>query len=342
MKLSENIFTPHEKPRISPFLLVALIVILFTLTFGAACSNAWITEHGAGRGGYVLPPNLIKDGITFAGSKVPVERPGVHERIVEQLNYLLMDRRASVTEWFNRFVAYGPILTSALKKNNVPVDLVYLSILLSELDPNHKTRSGGIGWWALGPSREGSTKNIVPWVSTTEWDDRRDPEISTYIAAQFFQTLRKREPKYDWLLIVSTFLDGSDKISPILKKSPGFSYWDIITPPSSDLLIPRLIALKIILQNRNFYCVNITQDKPLTFDDLGRIKLSKDLPLSLVAKWTGAVPRNIWRLNTGVDIMAGVLPKTEKRSPDGYPLKTPLGTGAKVKKLLENEGCIAK
>ncbi|MDA8405645.1 MAG: hypothetical protein M0T73_02135 [Deltaproteobacteria bacterium] len=342
MKLSENIFTPREKPRISLFLLVALIVTLFTLTFGGVYSDAWITEHGAGRGGYVLPPNLIKDGISFAGSRVPVERPGVHERIVEQLNYLLMDRRASVTEWFNRFVAYGPILTGSLKKNDVPVDLVYLSILLSELDPNHKTRSGGIGWWALGPSRDGSTKNIVPWVSTSEWDDRRDPEISTYIAAQFFQTLRKREPKYDWLLIISTFLDGSDKINPILTKSPGFSYWDIITPPTSDLLIPRLIALKILLQNRNFYCVNITQDKPLAFDNLGRIRLSKDLPLSMVAKWTGTISRNIWKLNTGVDIMSAVLPKTDKRSPNGYLLRTPQGTGAKVKKLLENEGYMVK
>jgi hypothetical protein len=342
LKLSKNIFTPREKPRISRFLKIALSAILFTLTFGGACSSAWITDRGAGRGGYVLPPNLIKDGITFAGTKVPIERPGVHERIVEQLNYLLMDRRASVAEWFNRFVAYGPILTSALKKNNVPVDLVYLSILLSELDPNHKTRTGGIGWWALGPSRDGSTKNTVPWVSTAEWDDRRDPEISTNIAAQFFQTLRKGEPKYDWMLIISTFLDGSDKISPILKKSPGFSYWDIITPPSSDLLIPRLVALKIIFQNRNFYCVNITTDKPLAFDYLDRIKMSKDLSLGLVAKWIGEVPRNIWELNTGVDIMGGVLPKADKRSPNGYPLRTPLGTGTKVKRLLETEGYMAK
>ena len=342
MKLNNNNFRSTEKLRVSHFYSLRLGIVLFSLIFGVNFSYAWITEHGAGRGGYVLPQNLVKEGITFAGTKVPIERPSVHERIIEQLNYLLMDRRASVAEWLNRFVAYGPILTDALKKNNVPVDLVYLSIILSELDPNHKTRSGGYGWWALGPSRNGSQKNGVPWLTTNDWDDRRDPEISTNIAADFFQILRKREPKYDWLLTICTFIDGPDKIGAILKKSPGFYYWDIVTPPSSDLLIPRLVALKIIFTNRDFYCVTVTRNKPLAFDEIGRIKLSKDLPLALVAKWTGTVPRNIWKLNTGVDILSGMLPKLDRRSPNGFPLRVPVGTGPKVKKMIQTEGYVAR
>ncbi|MGC8604059.1 MAG: hypothetical protein ACP5VS_10255 [Desulfomonilaceae bacterium] len=338
MKFNNKLIKRRDNFGVRLLLLLALFFVLYALSFGERCSYAWITEHGAGRGGYVLPPNLAKDGISFVGTKVPIERPSVHDRIIEQLNYLLMDRRASLAEWLNRFVVYGPIIIDALKNNNLPVDLVYLSIILSELDPNHKTRSGGFGWWALGPSRDGSSKNGVPWIANTDWDDRRDPEISTNIAAQFFWTIRKREPKYDWLLIISTFIDGSDKIGPILKKAPGFSYWDIVTPPSSDLLIPRLVALKIILQNRDFYCVTATKNKPLTFDHLGRVKLIKDLPLSLVAKWTGEIPRNIWKLNTGVDSMSASLPKADKRSPNGYPLRVPVGTGAKVRKLLQTEG----
>ncbi|MGC8658785.1 MAG: hypothetical protein ACP5U1_06900 [Desulfomonilaceae bacterium] len=342
MKFNGQILRSSEIFRINHLRCFKLVIFLFTLISGVTFSHAWITEHGAGRGGYVLPPTLVKEGITFAGAKVPIERPSVHERIVEQLNYLLMDRRASVAEWLNRFVTYGPILTDTLKRNKVPVDLVYLSILLSELDPNHKTRTGGYGWWALGPSRNGSQKNGVPWLSTSGWDDRRDPEISTNIAAEFFQTLRKREPKYDWLFTICTFIDGAEKIAPILKKSPGFGFWDIVTPPSSDILIPRIVALKIIFTNRDFYCVALTRNTPLTFDQVGPIKLSRDLPLSLVAKWTGTVQRNIWKLNTGVDILGGELPKLDKRSPNGFPLRVPVGTRAKVTKMIEEQGFLAR
>jgi membrane-bound lytic murein transglycosylase D len=253
-----------------------------------------------------------------------------------------MDRHASIGEWFNRFVLYGPIVVESLRKDNIPTDLIYLSILLSEFDPDHKTRSGGLGWWALGPSRDGSTKNVVPWVITNDWDDRRDPEISTHLTAQMVQTLQNKNPKQDWLLLISAFIDGSDKIDPLIKKSPGFSFWDLVMPPSSDSLIPRLIALKIIHQHRNFYCITVTQTKPLAFDNLDRVKLSKDLPLALVTKWTGEIPRNIWGLNPGVDLVSGILPKSDKRVPNGYPLRVPRGTGPKVKNLLETEGYLGK
>jgi membrane-bound lytic murein transglycosylase D len=342
LKLTRKILRQRESICISPFQILTLLFIIFTLILGVTESSAWMTEHGTGPGGYVFPPNLVKEGISFANSRIPIERPGVHERIIDQLNYLLMDRRASLGEWFNRFVLYGPSLVEGLKKNNVPFDFVYLSMLLSELDPDHKTRSGGLGWWALGPSRDSSVKDNVPWLSTPYWDDRRDPEVSTQIASQMFQNLHNKNPKLDWLLLIAGFIDGNDKLEPILKKSPGFGFWDIVTPPSSDSLIPRLVALKIIHRYKSFYCVTVTQDKPLAFDNLGRVKLVKDFPLSNLAKWTGRIPRDIWGLNPGVDIMSGLLPKADKRAPDGFPLRVPSGTGPKIKNLLESEGYLLK
>lgn len=329
---------PLEASWVSFGFATALILILLSFPILETSSDAWVTEHGAGQGGYLLPPNLIKEGFFFAESKIPIERPDVHERIVEQLNYLLMDRRASVAEWFNLYALYGPMVTESLKKESIPLDLVYLSMLLSEFDPDHKTRSGGLGWWALGASKDGSGKTGVPWFSSNDWDDRRDPEISTRIAAEILQRLRKNIEKEDWLILISAFIDGADKIDPIIKKSHGFSFWDIVAPPPSDSLIPRLIALKIIHQHRTFYCVTGTQANRLAHDNLGKIKLAKDLPLTLVAKWTGDIPRNLWLLNPGVNPLLGLLPKVDKRAPNGFPLRVPKGTGSNVKKLLQTDG----
>ncbi|MFH0958916.1 MAG: transglycosylase SLT domain-containing protein [Pseudomonadota bacterium] len=342
MKLITNNVRLMAASRISFSFATALILIVLSLPIIETSSGAWVTEHGAGQGGYLLPPNLVKEGLFFAESKVPLERPDVHERIVDQLNYLVMDRRASVGEWFNLFVTYGPIIKESLKKDNLPLDLVYLSMLMSEFEPTHKTRSGGLGWWALGPSRDGSGKTAVPWFSSSDWDDRRDPEISTRIAAEILHGLRKNHQKQDWLITVSAFIDGVEKIDPIIKKSPGYSFWDIVTPPLSDLLIPRLIALKIIHQHRKFYCITVNHTNHQTFDNLGKIRLAKDLPLALVARWAKEVPRNIWLLNPGVDPSNALLPKADKRAPGGFPLRVPKGVGTNVKKLLETHGYLNK
>lgn len=342
MKVIAKIARLLDCSRLTSKLITVFVLTFFAFPFFETFPKAWVTEHGAGRGGYLLPPNLIKEGLFFAESRIPLERPDVHERIVEQLNYLLMDRRASVTEWFNLCVLYGPIITESLKKEKLPLDLVYLSMLLSQFDPNHKTRSGGLGWWALGSSRESSGKTGIPWILASDWDDRRDPEISTQMAAEIFNGLRNKNPKDDWLFLISAFIDGSDKIDPIVKKSHGFSFWDVVTPPSSDSLIPRLVALKIIHSNRKFYCVTVNQSQPLAYDDLERPKLAKDLPLAVVAKWTGAIPRNIWLLNPGVSPASGFLPRADKRSPGGFPLRIPKGTQSVVRKMLQTEGYLNK
>jgi hypothetical protein len=103
-------------------------------------------------------------------------------------------------------------------------------------------------------------------------------------------------------------------------------------------LIPRLIALKIIHQHRKFYCVTVNQVSSLSFDKIKKIKLAKDLPLSLVAKWTGEIPRNIWLLNPGVNPLNALMPKPDKRAPNGFPLRVPRGSGSSVKKLLQKDG----
>ena len=147
--------------------------------------------------------------------------------------------------------------------------------------------------------------------------------LSTRIACTIFLWLHDRKATSNWLLTISAFLQGTDKIDAAVKKAPGFSYWDTVMPPACESVIPRLVALKIIDSHREFYGVNITPPEPAAYDFLDRLKLVKDLPLHVVAKWCGTNPRSIWELNPGVDPSTGVLPVPDKRSPSGFPLRVP-------------------
>lgn len=296
---------------------------------------------GYSRANYILPPDVQKEGITFAGVRIPIDRQEVSARVVDQVNYFLMDRRAAMMEWFDRMALYGPMIRKVLGEEQVPDDLVYLSTLLSELLPNFRNRSGGIGWWALGSLKEKKDSAAVPWIVTDDWDDRRDPILSTRIACTMLQGILRRKPGTDWLLAICTFVDGADNIDPIVNKAQGFSYWDMVMPSYSEVLIPRLIALRLVDTHRDFYGVEVPPLPVLSYDLFDRLKLLKDLPLYVVANWCGTNPRAIWELNPGVDPSTGILPKADKRSPSGFPLRVPKGKGNQVRQALIREGYVA-
>lgn len=325
-----------------------LSLVVFAL--GAICGLSLMLTGGpvsAGQTGYqraqyILPPEVQKSRITFADSDIPLGRPEVATRVSEQINFLLMDRRATMMQWFDRMGVYGPLMRGALSEEKVPVDLLYLSVLLSDLLPNAKTKTGGVGWWALGSGRDKKGSANVPWVVTNDWDDRRDPVLSTRIASTILQSLLRKERKTNWLFAICGYVDSGDKIDTVVEKAAGFGYWDLVVPPFSEVLIPRLIALKIIDTHRAFYGIEIPPLPPLAFDYLDRVKLQKDLPLYVVAKWCNTNARAIWELNPGVDPSTGLLPKPDRRSPSGFPLRVPKGMGPRVKQLLVKEGYLAE
>lgn len=316
-----------------------LALVLGLLLTVCGDRSAYASDQGSfSRANYVLPQDVQKNGLTFAGVRIPIDRHDVSSRVVEQINYLLMDRRAGAMEWFDRMAVYGTMIRGVLSEEQVPADLLYLAALLSDLLPNTKTRSGGVGWWALGSIKDKKDSSVAQWVVTNDWDDRRDPVLSTRIACTTLQGLLKRSNSNDWLLTICAYGDGSDKIEAIVGKAKGFSYWDMVMPPYSETLIPRLVALKIIDTHREFYGIDVPPLPPLAFDSLDRLKLLKDLPLHVVAKACDTNPRAIWELNPGVDPSVGILPVADKRSPSGFPLRVPKGMGQKTRQLLVREG----
>lgn len=324
-------FLPTSRQSVVAALLVAAIFLHSSL---AAAAGGYHVSN------YILPPKLRKTGVVFAGVKIPLDKPEVARRVTEQLNFLLMDRRAAMMEWFDRMATHGGLIRKVLAHEKIPADFLYLCALLSDLEPNARTRSGGVGWWGLGSDRI-NRPAAVRWTSTNDWDDRRDPVLSTRIACTIFQWLRKKKFAADWLMAICAYVDGPERIERIAKKSSGFSYWGMVMPPGSEVIIPRLIALKIIDSDRDFYAVNVPPLPALAYDFLDRLKLKKDLPLHVIARWCGTNPRSIWELNPGVAPTTGVLPKADQRNPSGFPLRVPKGMGNKVKKLLATEGYLA-
>lgn len=283
---------------------------------------------------YHIPPEIKKGDLVFAGSRIPLERHEVKARIEEQINYLLMDRRATLLETLERISSIGPLISGTLSEEKLPGDLFYVCATLSDLSATSKTKSGGYGWWNLGSAKN----NGQSWAASNEWDDRRDPVISTRLASGIFNQIRAKNPKFDWLFSIAAYVDGADKIEQIVKKNPGFGFWDVLAPTFSEAIIPRMIALKIISDNRKFFDVETPRVPTVSFDVVDKQKMSRDLPLRSLSQWTGQTPRELWELNPGVDPAFGAFLKFDRRYPHATFIRVPKGLGRKVKESLDSEG----
>lgn len=287
---------------------------------------------------YVLPPHVVKQGCTFAGSKVPLNQKEAMLRVQEQVNLLLMDRRFQTMDTLDRLVVYGPTLRAVLEDEKIPEDLVYFAAILSGLVPTITARNGGIGIWAIPGNKRNQGSG---YTATSDWDDRKDPVISTRLAATILKGLLRTNYQNDWFLALSAYVDGTEAVDRVVNKAPGFSFWDLVMPPSSEVLIPRVVALKVIDTHKEFYGISVVPLAHLTYEYLDRIKLEKDLPLHVVAHWCGVNPRLVWELNPGVDPLSGILPKADKTFPQGLPLRVPQGMRQKVTHLLAKEGYVS-
>ncbi len=244
-------------------------------------------------------------------------------------------------EWFDRMSIFGPAMIEVLSEEKVPHDLLYVAVLLSGLSPNSRLKSGGVGWWSLGTPNDKKKAPAPLWSATEDWDERKDFVLSTKIACKLLKEFMKEPDSKSWFLAISAFLDGPDKIEALMKKFPGFSYWDLVMPPLSDAFIPQVVALKIIDTHREFYSLQIPPLKPASYDVLEPLVLLKDLPLYVVAHWCRISPRSLWELNPAVEIRNGLLPKMNAKKSGGLLLRVPKGKGDSIKKLLIKEGYIA-
>jgi hypothetical protein len=325
--------------RVNPdFRLAAVTGALIALLGGAPVLAQQVPGYAQSH--YVLPPDSVRQGVVFAGTKVPLNRREVLHRVEAQVNVLLMDRRNQTMDTLDRLAVYGPTIRTVLEDEKVPADLIYFAAALSGMLPSATIKTGGVGLWAVAQSRD--RKNGGSGCAITgDWDDRRDPVLSTRLAAAQLKGLLRKDSADDWSLAMSAYVDGADSIDRVVAKAPGFSYWDLVLPHLSEAIIPRAIALKIIDTHQDFYGLTVAPISYLTYDYLDRLRLAKDLPLHVVAKWCGTSSRLIWELNPGVDSASGVLPKAEKPFPQGVPLRVPKGTEQSVRRLLAREGYLA-
>lgn len=157
-------------------------------------------------------------------------------------NYIKMyteKRRNQVEVMLGLSAYYFPIFEETLDKYNMPLELKYLSIIESALNPVARSRVGASGLWQF---MYATGKSLNLEISTFV-DERCDPVKSTDAAARYLKQLF--DTYDDWHLAIAAYNCGPGNVNRAIRRSGGKrNYWDIYyrLPRETRGYVPAFIA----------------------------------------------------------------------------------------------------
>lgn len=179
--------------------------------------------------------------------------PAVIEMPYNDVVQKLIDRysghlRRSVSLMLGTQNFYMPIFEQALESYGLPLELKYLPVIESALNPNAVSRVGATGLWQFmlqtGKQYGLEVNSFV--------DERRDPVKASYAAAHYLSDLYKIFG--DWNLVIAAYNCGPQGINKAIHRAKGLTdYWDIYPylPKETRGYVPAFIAANYIM---NYYC----------------------------------------------------------------------------------------
>lgn len=185
---------------------------------------------------------------------------------------------------------YFPLFEEQLDKFNMPLELKYLAVIESALNPTANSRAGAKGLWQFMYG----TGKVYGLKVSSYVDDRFDPYKSTIAACEHLNDL------YDiygnWSLALAAYNSGAGNVNKAIRRSGGMkNFWAIqnYLPKETRSYVPAFIAASYVMTYAHEHRINpvdpgilyyevdtVTVKNPLTFDQIAEML---NVPLDEIA-----------------------------------------------------------
>ncbi|MDD7461659.1 MAG: transglycosylase SLT domain-containing protein [Prevotellaceae bacterium] len=192
-----------------------------------------------------FPREVFIDRLSRLPNRMEMPYNDVVQKFIDKYSNQL---RRSVSYMLGAANFYMPIFEQALETYGLPLELKYLPVIESALNPNAVSRVGATGLWqfmlATGKQYGLEVNSLV--------DERRDIVKSSYAAAEYLSDLYKIFG--DWNLVIAAYNAGPQSINKAIHRAKGEKdYWKIYPylPKETRGYVPGFIAANYIM---NYYC----------------------------------------------------------------------------------------
>lgn len=228
---------------------------------------------------YDLSSDVLKSRLAKLDAKSPFNveyTPGLENLI----KTFLKKRKAS----FERLMAiseyYFPMFEEHLAKYDVPLEIKYLAIVESALNPKAKSRVGATGLWQfMYPTGKQFNLEVNSYV-----DERYDPLKATEAACQYLSSLHTIFG--DWSLVLASYNAGPGNVSKAIRRSGGSqNYWNIRKnlPRETANYVPAFLATLYIYEYKKEHGLQ-PKKAPMTYFETDTIAVKKRITFQQVSE----------------------------------------------------------
>jgi len=239
-----------------------------------------------------LSSEVLKQRLANIDAKTPFDiqyNPALEKVIKSYLKY----RKRYYPALMAKATYYFPMFEKYLDNYDIPLEMKYLAIVESSLNPTAKSRVGATGLWqfmyATGMQYKLKVSSYV--------DERQDPLKATIAACQYLSDLFKIFG--DWDLALAAYNSGPGNVSKAIKRSGGYrNYWNIrpFLPRETAGYVPAFYATMYLFEYQKEHQL-VPKTPQIRYFETDTIRVKKTISFDQVSEITGISSELIKFLN---------------------------------------------
>jgi membrane-bound lytic murein transglycosylase D len=191
-----------------------------------------------------VPERLLRNRFAKLEKSIPLT---YHKSSHEFVEYFIYKKPKFTKSMMEKMPLFFPLFEKTLQKHGLPIELKYLSMIESGLNPRALSRVRAGGLWQFMPA----TGREFGLVQDGYIDERFEPVKATEAACVYLKQLYRIFG--DWELALASYNTGPGNVKRAMRRSRGTTFWTIynVLPKETRSYVPQYVAINYMMNYGN-------------------------------------------------------------------------------------------
>jgi len=240
----------------------------------------------------IFPDLVYEYKIAELNNLTPIELE-YNERVRRYIDVYTIERREHLARIIGLAELYFPVFEEMLDKYRLPLELKYLAIVESALDPRAVSSSAAVGLWQF----KINTSKMFDLEVNSYIDERSDLYKSTEAACAYLQYLYRIYN--DWQLALASYNGGPGVVRNAIIRSGGeTNFWEIepYLPDQTNGYVPAFIAVNYVMNHYKDHNIKPIRS-PFIHLDVDTVKINQATSFKRIAEYIDIPVETLQYLN---------------------------------------------
>ncbi|HPF92638.1 MAG TPA: transglycosylase SLT domain-containing protein [Tenuifilaceae bacterium] len=237
-----------------------------------------------------------------------------NQHVKRYIDIYTIERREQVGQMLGLAKLYFPLFDEMLDRHNLPLELKYLAVVESALNPLAVSPSGAVGLWQF----KINSGRMFDLEVNSYIDERMDPVKSTEAACKYLEYLYRIFG--DWHLVMAAYNAGPGVVRNAIERADGETrFWHLYDylPEAAQNYVPAFIAAAYVIQNASNHGI-VAIPPMISFEQVDSVHVTEPVSFKAISD---AIPVTMDILRfLNPSFRRGYIPESEQSTPILLPI----------------------